>query len=144
MTSPSPRSTRKKKDLKKGLAFPKSSRLLRSSDFRLLHPRKLRVQGLQIIYSAEGRGRVGISISRKIVRRAHARNRIRRLIKEAFRLEHSQLKSTDIHFIGAVGLSEMERDLNLAKMKEIFAKVIEAVKGVAVVKQESLKERETP
>jgi ribonuclease P protein component len=80
-------------------SFPKSFRLLRSSEFKLSHPRKLRLQGFQLIYSLEGNGRLGISISKKVIRRAHVRNRIRRLLKEAFRLQRSELKNVDLHVI---------------------------------------------
>lgn len=134
-----PVSRRKPKSIASGkpFSFPKDFRLLRSSDFRLSQPRKLRLPGFQLIYSLEGAGRLGISISRKVIRRAHVRNRIRRLLKEAFRLERAGFKQIDLHVIGASGLSDLEPDFDLSRAKEIFFKLAEAVNRVTVVKNGS-------
>lgn len=70
-------------------------RLSESEDFQRAFGRKRSVSDhLLIVYAAENGldyTRLGISISKKKIRRATARNRTKRLLREAFRLNKSRI-----------------------------------------------------
>lgn len=124
----------------KALGFPKSSRLLRSAEFRIPNAKKWRVDGFQFYYTLFGQGRVGISISKKVLRRANARNRVRRLLKEAFRLSPLLNSSVDIHVIGVPRLAETWQDLKLSDITKHFSKLADSVLSSDVVKKNAKSE----
>lgn len=122
-------------------AFPKSSRLIRSADFHFDQPKKWRVDGFQFVYSLNGRGRLGISISKKVLRRANSRNRIRRLMKEAFRQSPLRATLIDLHVVGTARLSEIWEDLGVADILGHFSKLADSVLRSGVVKKDPDREK---
>ena len=79
--------------------FPKSMRLLRASEFeRVFAARASMGDSFLLVYGAAnelGHPRLGLTVSRK-VGKATARNRWKRLIREAFRLIQHQLPGLDL------------------------------------------------
>jgi ribonuclease P protein component len=85
--------------------FPKDARLLKKRDFSFRPFKRQNTEYFKFIYSENGSGRIGVSISKKVLRRAVARNRVRRLLRESFRLRRANLLHRDIHVIGLPTLS---------------------------------------
>jgi ribonuclease P protein component len=80
--------------------FGRDRRLTRSEDFERLMREGTRrsASGFVFFYAprTDGAARLGILISRRHASRASDRNRIKRCIREAFRLEHAQLARIDL------------------------------------------------
>ena len=81
---------------------PKSARLRNSAEFRSVYENGRRLDGrlmtVFILANELGRHRLGITASRKMARHAVARNRAKRLIREAFRLSAAELDTLGIKF----------------------------------------------
>ena len=80
--------------------FPRAARLLKASQFRRVFQRALRVtdQYFTILARANGQQppRLGLAISKKQIRRAVDRNRIKRLVRESFRHRQADLQGFDL------------------------------------------------
>jgi ribonuclease P protein component len=94
-------------------SFTKSHRLLKPSDFQYVfqRARKWSTNGLTLYArpNALGYPRLGIAISRKCSRSAVVRNRIRRIIRESFRLCRHELGGVDLVFLGRAGMERIDR-----------------------------------
>lgn len=80
--------------------LPKSSRLLGSAEFDAVFKsgRRRSNRYFQVVFSANGTGgpRLGITVPKARIRRAHDRNRIKRLIRESYRRRQHDLPGLDI------------------------------------------------
>ncbi|MFN2381912.1 MAG: ribonuclease P protein component [Guyparkeria sp.] len=114
----------------RGGRFPRSARLLSGRDYQ----RAMRDGGrvhtanlmLALFANPGGEPRLGLAVSRKRVRRAHERNRVKRVAREHFRLARADLPGMDVVVLaksGVEGLSmpdlhrQMRQALNKASRK---------------------------
>lgn len=60
--------------------------------------KRLQATGLsmRVLPNQLGRARLGMAIAKKALRRAHERNRLRRLIRESFRQQRHALPAVDV------------------------------------------------
>ncbi len=100
--------------------FTRADRLLRRSDFEAVYSRGARIPGryfnVFILANTQGRSRIGFTLSRK-VGIAAVRNRARRRLREAFRLD-PQMRSSGLDIvvhahprIGEAGFEEIRAAL---------------------------------
>jgi len=57
-----------------------------------------------------GRARLGLAISRKVSPKAVVRNRLKRLIREAFRQHQAELAALDFVVVGRPGMAALTPD----------------------------------
>lgn len=106
--------------------FSKKDRLRTPAEFRRVYERKCSVSdGWLIVYGLRndlGYSRVGLSVSRK-VGNAVARNRFKRLFREAFRLNRADLPGG----LDLVLLPRSAREPSLAALHESLRSLVPAV-----------------
>ncbi len=77
------------------LSYPRHLRLVRRSDFERVYREGTRQRGATLLVVAAPNGlahaRLGLSVGKAIWKSAVARNRVRRVFREAFRLEQHAL-----------------------------------------------------
>ena len=101
------------------LCFDQRSKLSKSSEFQCVFDHKtlqLSGGGLSILARGNERGhaRLGMVVSARVARRAVARNRIKRVIRESFRLRQARLKGWDVVVIARSGAVRQDN-------RELFA-----------------------
>lgn len=80
--------------------FQKENRLLTSEDFGYVFKKPLKVSGesfdLYVRPNKLSRARLGLAVSKKAIKHAVMRNRIKRVFREYFRAEQSSLEGFDV------------------------------------------------
>jgi ribonuclease P protein component len=95
--------------------YPRDLRLLTGSDFKRVFDKaiyKVSDPNLLILSrpNETGHARIGFVISKKNVRLAVNRNRVKRIIRESFRLNQHNLPSCDIVILARKGVDKLERE----------------------------------
>jgi ribonuclease P protein component len=102
--------------------YPRSARLIRRGDFdrafqsgQRFHTRCFRVH---YCHAPADSARLGITLSRKVAKRAHDRNRMKRLVRETFRLARPGLPPLDLVLLAkpelkTAGEAALKSDLEL-------------------------------
>lgn len=120
------------------LFFGKSSRLLNAADYRAVFDDvEWKVSSKELLCLSRHNGsdhpRLGLVIAKKHIRHAVQRNRVKRIIRESFRLQQHQLPAIDLIILARPGLgnfSNVELHAEMAKLWGRLVKKIEQQKTV--------------
>ena len=96
-----------------GFEFPRCSRLLNAGDYRtVFNGAKIKVSDRHLLIlatpSQRPQSRLGLVIAKKNVRLAVQRNRVKRIIRESFRHQHSTLPNLDIVVLARKGMGDLD------------------------------------
>lgn len=110
---------------KTSLCFDKSRRLTEKKEYSDVFNQANRTSSQDFIFlhkkNAKTTARLGLVISKKAVPKAFQRNRIKRLLRESFRI--SQLPSVDIVVLAKRGVSAGENQQILSKLSILWQKI---------------------
>ncbi|WP_322001798.1 ribonuclease P protein component [Marinobacter alexandrii] len=111
----------------KALSFPKSHRLLRPADYgKVFDDVQLKVPHKNFLILATpnnlGHARIGLIFSKKNLKLAVQRNRIKRQVRETFR-HQTDYPSLDIVVLGRQGLANLETPTVTAALNDLWRRL---------------------
>ena len=105
--------------------FNKTQRLLTKKDYDFVfqRARKIVTGEFIVLYRANNlsHARLGLAISKKMVAKAHDRNRIKRLLRESFRKK--ALPAVDIIFLARTGLVKKDNTEIHSKLSTLWVQL---------------------
>ncbi|MDH2433145.1 ribonuclease P [Pokkaliibacter plantistimulans] len=118
-------------------SFPRQARLLDSRDYkRVFDDVVVKAADRTLLILARpnevARPRLGLVIAKKHVRRANQRNRVKRVIRESFRLNQSRLDALDLVIIARQGLAEQDNE----ELQKLMTKLWQRLKRKAAALSE--------
>ena len=99
--------------MQKTFGFPRSLRLLTAADFRtVFNDVQVKAPSSECLLLARPnqfqKPRIGFILSKKNVKRAVHRNRVKRFTREYLRLNQAELPGLDIIFMGRKGIDQLD------------------------------------
>jgi len=109
------------------LQHPRSARLLRPGDFTALRQsgKRIATKYFQCEFrpNSTPSARLGMAVSRRVSKRAVERNRIRRQIRETFRLQRPNLPHCDILIIARTSAATTDSRILRAELTDLWRKL---------------------
>ena len=114
--------------------FNRESRLLTPGHFQSVFKKPLRfgsrhftilITPTQLSDDSSKRNRLGLAIAKKRVKLAVQRNRIKRLIRESFRLNQHELPTIDMVVMVKSGIDELNNNEINQELEKIWRKIIQ-------------------
>lgn len=109
--------------------FTKLSRLRSQIDFANVFSKSFKVHGQGFILffrpNVYGQPRLGLAISRKVSTRAVIRNRLKRVVRESFRLHQANIGAFDVVFLGQPVLATVSAAEIFAALNRAWPKLVQ-------------------
>ena len=113
-------------------AFDKTQRLLKPAEFKRVFELRQSAHNAHFgIYAAKntlGQPRVGLVVSKKVSKKAVVRNRIKRQIRENFRLQNASLDAHDFVVVAKAPLSAIAFDSITPLLQSLWPRAIKRCK----------------
>jgi len=119
----------KEKASSRSQKLPKSSRLKKKSDFKFASFKRVKTKHFLLVIALNGKGRLGVSLSKRILKTSVARNRVRRLLREAFRQNPESFQGLDVNVLGLGPLTSASKTLNYLEVEREILKALSSMKG---------------
>jgi ribonuclease P protein component len=118
-------------DSSQSFAHPRAARLLRPDDFSTLRRfgKRLSLKHFHCEYrpNAAQTARLGMAVSRRVSKLAVVRNRIRRQIRESFRLHRAGLPACDVLIVARVSTAQLDNAGLRAELDQLWRRLIAQV-----------------
>ena len=106
--------------------FDKTRRLLKKSDYDHVFAEAKKIVNPEFIIlyrdNMVGHARLGLALSKKMIAKAHDRNRVKRLLREAFRTD-KHLPSVDIVVLARPGVGKVPNSIINTKLGNAWNKL---------------------
>ena len=103
--------------------FTKEQRLLKSQDYDAVfnHARRIKSENFIFLFKENtlGFSRLGLALSKKVIHKAHDRNRTKRLLRETFRLSKS-LPAIDIVVLARSTINWHNRSVVMTQLSNVW------------------------
>ncbi|SQK77519.1 Ribonuclease P protein component [Tatumella ptyseos] len=76
-----------------------------------------------------GHPRIGLTVAKKHVKRAHERNRIKRLTRESFRLRQHELPAMDFVIVAKKGIAELDNHTLTEVLEKLWRRHCRLARG---------------
>ncbi len=105
--------------------FTKSKRLLNKADYDRVYNQAKKWTNTEFIFlyskNTADQARLGLAISKKMVPKAHERNRLKRLLRETFRKQ--PLSSFDVIVLAKRGVDKVSNSILISHLNEAWDKL---------------------
>jgi ribonuclease P protein component len=107
--------------------FPRQARLQQPREFDAVFERGKRYSESKLTALvgavSDGAARLGLAVPKKVVRDAHARNRIKRHVRESFRRARASLPAADIVIVARAGSGLASADELRAALQRLWTRI---------------------
>lgn len=102
--------------------LPRTARLLSGAQFKAVFTarRSCGNEYFRVHYAPSDQARLGMAVSRRVSRRAVDRNRIRRQIRETFRLRRERLEAMDYVVVARSAARQADRRVLKDKLEQLW------------------------
>ncbi|MGV3345267.1 ribonuclease P protein component [Enterobacteriaceae bacterium LUAb1] len=115
------------------LSFPRGLRLLTPAHFTFVfqQPHRAGAPHITILgrQNSLGHPRIGLTVAKKNVRRAHERNRIKRLTRESFRLLQHDLPAMDFVVVAKKGVADLDNRTLTETLEKLWRRHCRLARG---------------